>query len=162
MTRLTSDAESPAAGLDHENDRRQTVGPRSPVRKHNAGEIAAKPDGEPEATDYRHRALVVWEQHPALAILDSEDAVIKPVYTDAHSKPSPSKRAMVGDLETVCIDYEHRVRERLDAIAGEVRRLRDAGTGIAAGTSPAEVPTGTQTLQCPQWYASQHQTQRLD
>ena len=49
---------------------------------------------------------------------------------------------MVGDLETVCIDDEHRVRERLDAIAGEVRRLRDAGSDTSAGSSAAEVSPG--------------------
>ena len=50
---------------------------------------------------------------------------------------------MVGDLESVCVDDEHLVRERLEAIAGEVRRLRDAGTGTAAESSPAAVPSGT-------------------
>jgi hypothetical protein len=107
----------------------------------------APADREPDGSDYRHRAFVVWEQHPALAILESAvgAGVRGAIATDedgnqaAKSTAKAHNRAMVGDLERVCIDYEHRVRERLDAIAGEVRRLRDAGAGTSAGSSPAEV-----------------------
>ncbi len=124
----------------------------SAKNKTTVGAETAKPANvEPDGSDYRHRALVVWEQHPALAILDSGAA--HPLFATDETKQQASAstdktnakrstRSMAGDLETVCIDDEHRVRERLDAIAGEVRRLRDAGSDTSAGSSAAEVSPG--------------------
>ncbi len=150
---LAADAEPPPVASESKAapPAKSSVGSSAKPTATASQPTAPPADSEPEAFDFRHRALVVWDQHPALAILDTGaesstgDTGAKPNAQEKNndkSKAGAAKRPMVGELESVCVEYERRVRERLEAIAGEVRRLRDAGTGTAAGSSPADVPSG--------------------
>lgn len=151
---LASDATPPPSSADSKTDLKSTATSKSssqPVATATGSELIAEPDG----FDYRHRALVVWDEHPALAILgggaDSQNngaaaqAATREKIGDK-SKAGAAKRPMVGELENVCVEYERRVRERLESIARS-SGLHDAGTGTAAGNSPADVSSSARMQQ---------------
>ncbi len=116
-----------------------------------------------DATTYCQRAIVDWHEHPALAILSIED-VPEHDRELSHLSDSSAKKETghvtathaPQDLLTLCVDHERRLRERLEGLPAELRRLREIGADAAE-----PVPTAGKPGQLDRIGAARNEADRL-